>query len=47
MKETSYLDEVILKEILTYACNLESENINAMDLVEEIKKQIILAMKNK
>ena len=45
MKETGYLNEHILKEVLLYAYKLEAENITAKDLIEEIKNQILQAMK--
>ena len=45
MKETEYLNEQILKEVLLYAYKLEAENINAKNLIEEIKNQILQAMK--
>jgi len=45
MKETGYLNEQTLKEVLLYAYKLEAENTNAKDLIEEIKNQILQAIK--
>lgn len=45
MRKTSYLDEETLKEILIYAYKLETENINAKELIERIRSQILLKAK--
>ena len=45
MRETSYLDEETLKEILIYAYKLENEDINAKELIERIRSQILLKAK--
>ena len=45
MRETSYLDEETLKEILIYAYKHENENINAKELIERIRSQILLKAK--
>lgn len=41
MRETSYLDEETLKDILIYAYKLESENVSTKELIEKIKSQIL------
>jgi len=45
MRETSYLDEETLKEILIYAYKQENEDINAKELIERIRSQILLKAK--
>ena len=45
MRETSYLDEETLKEILIYAYKQENEDINAKELIERIRSQILLRAK--